>query len=298
MAERRKDYDSAYKYLFSNKRIFHQFLTQFIDESFTRKIRLEDIEQVDRSFVSDEFLQRESDIIYKVKLEVREVYIYVLLEFQSTVDKSIPVRMLLYILQLYDQLYRNSRKGKLPAVFPILLYNGSEKWTVGRDLATLIEQSIPGKYIPSFHYYAVIEREVPDKVLKRVKGLVSAIIYLEKQGDEAALGQAIETVIELIREEQPEQLRMFSTWVNRMFGKVLSEEDAERITELTEVKSMLAQLAENIEKRGIKLGEERGVNKGVKEGKREDARRMKARGYPVEDIVDITGLSAEEVEKL
>jgi predicted transposase/invertase (TIGR01784 family) len=155
-----------------------------------------------------------------------------------------------------------------------------------------------------------------------VKGLVSAIIYLEKQGDEAALGQAIETVIELIREEQPEQLRMFSTWVNRMFGKVLSEEDAERITKLTEVKSMLAQLAEDIEKRGIKLGEERGiklgeergiklgekrgiklgekrgVNKGVKEGKREDARRMKARGYPVQDIVDITGLSAEEVEKL
>jgi predicted transposase/invertase (TIGR01784 family) len=144
----------------------------------------------------------------------------------------------------------------------------------------------------------VIEKEVPDRVLKRAKGLVSAIIYLEKQGDEAALGQAIETVIELIREEQPEQLRMFSTWVNRMFGKVLSEEEAERITELTEVKSMLAQLAENIEKRGIKLGEERGEKHGEMQKAREAARKMKARGYPVEDIVDITGLSTEEVEKL
>jgi predicted transposase/invertase (TIGR01784 family) len=144
----------------------------------------------------------------------------------------------------------------------------------------------------------VIEKEVPDRVLKRVKGLVSAIIYLEKQGDEAALGQAIETVIELIREEQPEQLRMFSTWVNRMFGKVLSEEEAERITKLTEVKSMLAQLAEDIEKRGIKLGEERGEKRGEMQKAREAARKMKARGYPVEDIVDITGLSTEEVEKL
>jgi pantothenate kinase len=98
----------------------------------------------------------------------------------------------------------------------------------------------------------VIEQEVPDRVLKRVKGLVSAIIYLEKQGDEAALGEAIDTVIEMIGEEQPEQLRMFSTWVNRMFGKVLNEAEAERITELTEVKSMLAQLAEDIEKRGEK----------------------------------------------
>jgi predicted transposase/invertase (TIGR01784 family) len=102
----------------------------------------------------------------------------------------------------------------------------------------------------------------------------------------------------LIREEQPEQLRMFSTWVNRMFGKVLSEEEAERITELTEVKSMLAQLAENIEKRGIKLGEERGEKHGEMQKAREAARKMKARGYPVEDIVDITGLSTEEVEKL
>ena len=298
MVDGRKDYDSAYKYLFSNKRLFHQFLTQFIDESFTRNIKLEDIEQVDRSFVSDEFLKRESDIIYRVKLEKREVYIYVLLEFQSTVDKSIPVRMLLYILQLYDQLFRNSRKGKLPAVFPIILYNGSEKWTVPRDVATLIEASIPGKYIPTFQYYAVIEKEVPDRVLKRVKGLVSAIIYLEKQGDEKSLGQAIETVIELIAEEQPEQLRMFSNWVNRMFGKALSEKETERITELTEVKSMLAQLAEDIEKRGEERGIMLGKERGEAQKAREDARRMKAKGYPVEDIVEITGLSADEVDKL
>jgi predicted transposase/invertase (TIGR01784 family) len=294
----RKRYDSAYKYLFSNTRIFHQFLTRFVDESFTRKIKLDDIEQVDRSFVSDEFLQRESDIIYKVNLARQEVYIYVLLEFQSTVDKSIPVRMLLYILQLYDQLYRNSRRGKLPAIFPILLYNGSETWTVPRDLATLIEQSIPGKYIPSFEYYAVIEQEVPDRVLKRVKGLVSAIIYLERIGDEQALGQAIDTVIEMIADEQPEQLRMFGIWVNRMFGRVLNDEETERITELTEVRSMLSQLAENIEKRGEKRGEARGEERGELNKAQEVARRMKAKGYSLDDIIELTGLSREEVEKL
>jgi predicted transposase/invertase (TIGR01784 family) len=294
----RKRYDSAYKYLFSNTRIFHQFLTRFVDESFTRKIKLDDIEQVDRSFVSDEFLQRESDIIYKVNLARQEVYIYVLLEFQSTVDKSIPVRMLLYILQLYDQLYRNSRRGKLPAIFPILLYNGSETWTVPRDLATLIEQSIPGKYIPSFEYYAVIEQEVPDRVLKRVKGLVSAIIYLERIGDEQALGQAIDTVIEMIADEQPKQLRMFGIWVNRMFGRVLNDEETERITELTEVRSMLSQLAENIEKRGEKRGEARGEERGELNKAQEVARRMKAKGYSLDDIIELTGLSREEVEKL
>jgi len=88
------------------------------------------------------------------------VYIYVLVEFQSTVDKTIPVRMLLYILQLYGQLFRNSQKGKLSAIFPILLYNGSKGWTIPDNIQELIESVIPLRYIPSFHYYPVIENEI------------------------------------------------------------------------------------------------------------------------------------------
>ena len=176
MGIKRREYDGAYKYLFSNKKIFHQFLTRFVHEDFTRKISLDEIELVDKSFVSDEFLQRESDIIYKVKTKHRDVYIYVLVEFQSTVDKTIPVRMLLYILQLYDQLFRNSQKGKLPAIFPVLLYNGSEKWTIPYNIQDLIESTIPSRYIPSFQYYPVIENKISDKVLKKIKGIMAAII--------------------------------------------------------------------------------------------------------------------------
>ena len=123
-------YDNAYKYLFSNKRIFFQLITSFVKEDFVTKITLDNIELLDKSFVSDEFLARESDIIYRIKLQDSEVYIYFLLEFQSTVDKSIPIRMLLYLLQFYDLLLRNSQKGLLPSVFPLLLYNGQEDWTI------------------------------------------------------------------------------------------------------------------------------------------------------------------------
>ena len=66
MEEKETSYDSAYKYLFSNKRIFHQFLTKFVHEDLSKRIRLEDIELVDKSFVSDEFTKRESDIIYRI----------------------------------------------------------------------------------------------------------------------------------------------------------------------------------------------------------------------------------------
>lgn len=42
----------------------------------------------------------------------------------------------------------------------------------------------------------------------------------------------------------------------------------------------------------------KGRVEGQKEAKWEHARKMKAKGYPIEDIADITGLSKEEVASL
>ena len=63
--------------------------------------------------------------------------------------------MLLYIMGFYDLLLRNSQKGKLPSVFPILLYNGNEDWTIPGNISELIDNRIPAKYIPSFEYYKI-----------------------------------------------------------------------------------------------------------------------------------------------
>ncbi len=41
-----------------------------------------------------------------------------------------------------------------------------------------------------------------------------------------------------------------------------------------------------------------GLKEGIEENKRENARKMKAKGYAVEDIAEITGLTAEEIEGL
>ena len=40
------------------------------------------------------------------------------------------------------------------------------------------------------------------------------------------------------------------------------------------------------------------VAEGEAKANRENARRMKTKGYPLEDIAEVTGLSPEEVERL
>ena len=48
--------------------------------------------------------------------------------------------------------------------------------------------------------------------------------------------------------------------------------------------------------KGIVIGTEKGIEIGEKKNNRENARKMKLKGYSVEDIVEITGLSREEIE--
>jgi predicted transposase/invertase (TIGR01784 family) len=285
-----RDYDDAYKYLFSNKRIFLQLIKSFVIEDFVKDITVEDITLVDRSFVSDEFLSRESDIIYRVNFKDTEAYIYILLEFQSTVDKTIPVRMLLYIIQFYDLLFRNSQKGLLPSVFPILLYTGQDNWTIPANIQELIDIRIPQKYIPSFEYYKIIEKDIPDHVLLKLHNLISAIIYLEKRKNEKSLREAIDKVIELIKEENIIDIRMFTIWFRRMFRQKVDLDEYDKITNLSEVNNMLTAIADKIRKEG-KL-------EGNLEGKLEVAKKLKAQGVDIAIIAETTGFSVEEIKKL
>lgn len=52
------------------------------------------------------------------------------------------------------------------------------------------------------------------------------------------------------------------------------------------------------EKKAAEKGRAEGHAERRAEEKLENARRMKSKGYPLDDIVDITGLTIEEIEKL
>lgn len=50
--------------------------------------------------------------------------------------------------------------------------------------------------------------------------------------------------------------------------------------------------------KGIEKGMKQGITKGETKRNVEIVRRMKAKGYPLEEIMDCTGLSADEIDAL
>jgi len=202
--------------------------------------------------------------------------------------------MLLYLTQFYDLLLRNSKKGLLPAVFPLLLYNGQDDWAIPVNIRDLIDKKIPEKYIPSFEYYKIIEKDIPDETLEKLHNLVSAVIYLEKRKDEKGLREAVDKVVEMIKNESLIDLRMFTIWFKRMFRQKINLKESDKISNLKEINNMLTSIADEIKEKG-KL---EGILEGKMEGKLEDAKKMKEKGYSIEAITEITGLSKEEIKKL
>ena len=91
--------------------------------------------------------QRYGDMIWRVPFKTGRLkdgsrpYLLVALEFQSSVDRNMPRRMRNYGLMLRERLVADGtaeREGGLPWLLPLVLYNGSERWTVAGHGAELV----------------------------------------------------------------------------------------------------------------------------------------------------------------
>ncbi|OQY30660.1 MAG: hypothetical protein B6241_15520 [Spirochaetaceae bacterium 4572_59] len=117
-------HDNRYKYLFKHKLLVERLMKSFVHEKFVKQLDFSSMERLDKSFVTNDFKEKESDIIWKLNYKEKPIYIFLLIEFQSTVDHTMPLRFLRYIAEFYQALQINSKNEKYPAVFPLLLYNG------------------------------------------------------------------------------------------------------------------------------------------------------------------------------
>ena len=154
--------DLGYKRLFAHREMVSDLLTGFVREPWVAEVAVETLERVSGSYVSDDLREREDDIIWRVRWRGRWLYVYLLLEFQATVDRFMALRMLVYVGLLYQDLIREHQLtpgGRLPPVLPLVLYSGEDTWTAAREIGKLVETASGGlgEYRP-----LMPDAEIPD----------------------------------------------------------------------------------------------------------------------------------------
>ena len=181
------DHDSGYKLLFSHPQMVEELLRGFVRESWVSTLDFTTLERVGSSFVSDDLRERHSDMVWRLRWSGPEpgwFYVYLLVEFQSTPDPFMAVRLLGYVALLLADLVRKgtaTTASGLPAVLPLVLYNGGRPWNVPLDLASLFQAAPPGaeRLLPQLTYLLIDESRLGDRDLDLPANRVATLFRLE-----------------------------------------------------------------------------------------------------------------------
>ena len=302
-------HDNSYKLLFSHAEMVRDLLLGFVKEEWVRDLDFQTLEKVGSSYVSDDIRDRHDDIVWRVKWGKDWLYVYLLLEFQSTIDVYMPVRILTYVGLLYQDLIRTKQlppSGKLPPVLPVVLYNGKRRWNASIEMSDLIQQVSGGleRYRPRFTFLLLDEGCYRDEDLRPLKNLVSALFRLEKSRKPGQLMEVVSSLLEWLEEaEQASLRRAFTVWFNRvLFPTGTGKEAIPRFEELTEVRTMLAETVAEWKDEWKREGLSKGREEGREEGKFymmvDMIRNARKNGLSDDMIAKIANLDLSSVKKV
>ena len=95
-------YDAAWKLLFSFPVLLHDLLAEFVPRAWVEHLDLSNSQDRSGNLVSNGLHQRHQDVVWEVPFRDGTGSVLVALEFQSTVDPTMAVRMLVYTALHYQ----------------------------------------------------------------------------------------------------------------------------------------------------------------------------------------------------
>lgn len=309
-------HDKSYKDLYSKREIAIDLLKNLSNHSWVKDLKAEDLTLINKSYITSDYEETEADIVYKANINNNEVFFYILLEFQSTVDYRMPLRLLFYMCEILREYAVNAdhkkydKNIKIPAVIPIVLYNGDEVWKVPREFRKMIyNEELFSNNILNFTYdvFDISNDENLEKSkLIDIKNVTSAIFLLDQKIDALEFLERIKVIALYFNSLSDVEIKAIKNWIKNTVVDPLAESAIKILeAEKGDVELMVARNAFILDewKEQAKVeGKKEGIKEGIKEGKEEErleiAMEMLRDGEPIEKIAKYSKLSENEILEL
>lgn len=305
-------HDTGYKELFSHPEFVQQLIDGFAPDEIAALMDFSTLKNHSGNYITPLFEEKFEDVVWSVEATwqgtTQRVYLYILLEFQSTVDQRMPLRMMHYVACFYDHLLKTrvtTPHQGLPPVFPIVLYNGTQRWSAEQDIYGMVQPEPPPflrAYQPHLRYYLVDEGRYTDDDLAKRHTPLSGVFSIENATEGyKALQQAVDRVVAII-EADPDKARVdaiITRWLKRHLQRLGAGIDLSRLNSVMEDKTMLAENLENWAQKERREGRMEGRMEGVEESKRNTARHLLELGVlSDEQIAGATELTMADIARL
>lgn len=263
-----RSHDHSYKHLFSHREMVADLLTGFVNQPWVQELDLTSLEKLNASYITDDLRERADDVVWRVRFRDEWLYVYLLIEFQSTVDNFMAVRLLTYVGLLYQDLIKSKQlpvPNALPPVFPIVLYNGARPWRAAEELSSLI-QPVPAElqaYQPTLRYLLINENGYSEEVLATLRNLVATLFQLENSATIEGIARLVGNLaIWLKAPEQQSLSRAFAQWLNGVIPTKAAGQTIDTVHDLLEMQTMLAERVKGWTEEWKREGLEEGLEKG------------------------------------
>ena len=235
-------HDKGYKRIFSIKKHFLHFIKKYIALEWMMDLKEEDLELIDKEFITDQFDTYESDLVYKVYTKEGVVYLFFLLELQSYNDFTMPFRLLVYMTAIWLDHFKNCDKNKrsqkgyrLPAIMPIVLHNSERNWTASCKFSQMISNAeLFGKYVVDFEYALISVNTLTESKISNSNTLIDNIFLADKKRTRQDWTDGIAELMQRIRAMDTNDLNEWITWFSNVIRKLNEDERGELITQLKE----------------------------------------------------------------
>ena len=267
------DHDALYHRLFSHPVMVEQLLREFVPEA--AGLDLARMERVAAKFHSRNGQRREGDVIWRLPApDGTDVYLYLLMEFQSRTDWWMAVRAQVYEGLLWQQLIaeKTLKPGDRPPVLLLVLYNGEPRWTAPTAVADLI--ALPAEsplwpWQPQIRYHLLDMGAFRSDDLIGRETLAALLFRLEQRQEMDTLASLIDEVICWFR-QHPGYDDLKTLFAELVRQSMIGVGSAVPISDdLVEMRTMLATLGEYWKQQWKAEGLAEGKAEGLAEGKAE-----------------------------
>jgi predicted transposase/invertase (TIGR01784 family) len=128
--------DGYFKAVFSSPAHSAEFFQSHLPGAAVAVIDWSSLENVSSAYVSEDIQLSHSDLVFSARAGSQKVLLYLVFEHQTTVDRTMPLRLLQYSARLLAK--HNKEQGlPLPVIIPYVLHQGPETWNVSTRLEDL-----------------------------------------------------------------------------------------------------------------------------------------------------------------
>lgn len=228
-------HDKGYKKSLSRPSEFLHFLKKYVKADWMMGLMESDLILCDKEMLERDYEGKEADLLYRVNMpDGREVFIFILQELQSYVDPTMIFRILVYVVNTLVKYFLDKGKNerehvdfRLPAMVPIVFYNGQDRWTAVKSLKEYQNRGdIFGNHILNLEYYLVDLSELDEDYILSTNTVLDNIMYCDKYRKKLELAGAIRMAYSRIGTLGLQEREEFRNWVKYILLSVCGNKEA------------------------------------------------------------------------